>query len=59
MIVFDGSLADIDPLEIERLRTVILSCDGDKAFLELSDGELLKTLGFTREQNGVAYPIKC
>ena len=56
MIVFDGSPEDIDPLEIERLRTIILSYDGDKALLELSDGELLKALGFTREQNGVVYP---
>ena len=56
MIVFDGSPADIDPLEIERLRTIILSYDGDKALLELSDDELLKALGFTREQNGAVYP---
>lgn len=49
MIVFDGSPADIDPMEIERLRTIILSYDGDKALLELSDGELLKAFGFTRE----------
>lgn len=56
MIVFDGSPTDIDPLEIERLRTIILSYDGDKALLELSDSELLKALGFTREQNGVVYP---
>ena len=56
MMVFDGSPADIDPLEIERLRTIILSYDGDKALLELSDGELLKALGFTREQNGEVYP---
>lgn len=33
-----------------------MSYDGDKALLELSDGELLKALGFTREQNGVVYP---
>ncbi len=56
MIVIDGSLTDIDPLEIERLRTIVLSYDGGKALLELSDGELLKAPGFTREQNGVVYP---
>ena len=56
MMVFDGSPADIDPLEIERLRTIIMSYDGDKALLELADDELLKALGFTREQNGVVYP---
>ena len=56
MMVFDGSPTDIDPLEIERLRTIIMSYDGDKALLELADDELLKALGFTREQNGVVYP---
>lgn len=56
MMIFDGSPADIDALEIERLRTIILSYDGDKALLELADDELLKALGFTREQNGVVYP---
>ena len=33
MIVFDGTLADIDPLEVEQLRTIILSYDGDKVLL--------------------------
>ncbi len=56
MMVFDSLPADIDPLEIERLRQIILSYDGDKALLELDDAELLKALGFTREQNGVVYP---
>lgn len=56
MIVQEGSLADMDPLEVERLRRIILSYDGDKALLELDDEELLKALGFTREQNGTVYP---
>lgn len=56
MIVYDGSAADIDPLELERLRRIILAYDGDKTLLELEDAELLKALGFTREQNGVVYP---
>lgn len=56
MIVLEGSLNDIDPLEIERLRRIILAYDGDKALLELSDEELLKALGFSREQNGTIYP---
>lgn len=56
MIVFDGSAADIDPLELERLRRIVLAYKGDKALLELDDGELLKALGFTREQNGTVYP---
>ncbi len=56
MIVLEGTQADIDPLELERLRRIILAYDGDKALLELDDSEMLKALGFTREQNGVIYP---
>ena len=56
MIVLEGSFADIDPLELERLRRIVLAYNGDKALLELDDGELLKALGFTREQNGTVYP---
>ena len=56
MLVLEGSLADIDPLELERLRRIILAYKGDKALLELDDGELLKALGFTREQNSTVYP---
>ena len=56
MIVLEGSLADIDPLELERLRRIVLAYNGDKALLELDDRELLKALGFTREQNGTVYP---
>lgn len=56
MIVLEGSLADIDPLEIERLRHIILAYDGEKALLELNNEELLKALGFTREQNDTIYP---
>lgn len=56
MIVLEGSFADIDPLELERLRRIVLAYNGDKALLELDDGELLQALGFTREQNGTVYP---
>lgn len=56
MIVFDGSPADIDPLEIEQLRIIILSYDGDKSLLELANDELLKALSFTREQKGWYIP---
>ena len=56
MIVLEGSLSDVDPLEVERLRQIILAYDGDKALLELDDEELLKALGFSREQNGIVYP---
>lgn len=56
MIVLEGSMSDIDPLELERLRRIVLAYSGDKALLELDDGELLKALGFSREQNGITYP---
>ena len=56
MIVLEGSLADIDPLELERLRRIVLAYNGNRALLELDDRELLKALGFTREQNGTIYP---
>lgn len=56
MIVLEASISDFDPLEIERLRKIILAYDGDKSLLELSNEELLKALGFTREQNGIDYP---
>ncbi len=56
MMILEGTLADIDSLEIERLRRIILAYDGDKALLELTDEELLKALGFIREQNGNIYP---
>lgn len=56
MLVLESSLTDIDPLELERLRHIILAYNGDKTLLELDDGELLKALGFTREQNGTVYP---
>lgn len=56
MMVFDGTLSDIDPLEVERLKKIILSFDGDKTLLELEEEELLKALGFIREQNGILYP---
>lgn len=56
MIVLEASISDFDPLEIERLRKIILAYDGDKSLLELSNEELLKALGFTKEQNGIDYP---
>ena len=56
MILLEGTLADIDPLEVERLRRIILAYDGDKSLLELEDEELFKALGFSREQGGAQYP---
>ena len=34
MILLEGTLADIDPLEMERLRRIILAYDGDKSLLD-------------------------
>ena len=56
MLVLDGSINDLDLLEIERLRKIVLAYDGDKTLLELETLELLKALGFVREQNDVVYP---
>ena len=56
MVILEASVEDFDALEIERLRRIILAYDGDKALLELDNAELLKALGFTREQSGEVYP---
>ncbi len=48
-----------DPLETERLRKTVLSYDGDKSLLELSDDDLFKALGFVREQGGLLIPTVC
>ncbi len=56
MVIAEATLQDIDPLEIERLRKLILSYDGEKALLELGDEELLKALGFAREQGDILHP---
>ena len=47
----DSQIEDLDPIEIERLRTLILSYNGDKNLLDLDNVELLKSLGFVREQD--------
>lgn len=56
MALIEGSIDDIDVLEIERLRKDVLAYDGDKTLLDLENEELLKALGFAREMNGVLYP---
>ena len=47
---------DFDPLEVERLKQTILSNNGEKELLELSDNELFKALGFVRDQEGELRP---
>lgn len=56
MVVLDASIEDFDLSEIERLRRIILAYNGDKTLLELDNAELLKALGFARDQNGTVYP---
>ncbi len=52
----ESRIDDLDPLEIERLRRLILSFNGDKSLLDLDNLELLKSLGFVREQGNIAFP---
>lgn len=56
MLLLEASLNDFDPLEIERLRQVILSYNGEKNLLDLADEEIFKALGLVREQNGNMIP---
>lgn len=54
--IIQASLNDLDPTEIEYLRKLILSYNGEKALLDLNDTDLLKALGFVREQNNTLIP---
>lgn len=56
MSLMESSIKDFDPIEVERLRKLILSNNGEKNLLELTDEELYKALGFVREQNNILYP---
>lgn len=56
MPLCEATIEDFDPLQTEHLRQVVLTYDGDKALLDLSDEELFKALGFAKEQNGQFYP---
>lgn len=52
----DAKIEDLDSVEIERLRRLILSFNGDKTLLDLDNTELLKSLGFLHRQGEVAWP---
>ena len=52
----ESNIDDLDPIEIERLRRLILSFNGDKTLLDLDNTELPKSLGFVREQGGTVLP---
>lgn len=54
--LLEASMEDFDPLELDRLRKSILSYDGEKSMLDLADDELLKAIGFVREQNNRLIP---
>ena len=56
MPLYEATFEDFDLLEVERLRQVVLTYDGDKSLLDLSNEELYRALSFTKEQNGIAYP---
>lgn len=54
--LLQGSIDDFDPLEVERLRQLIVAYNGEKALLDLTDEDLFKALGLIREQDGILYP---
>lgn len=56
MPVLECTTADFDPIEIERLRNVILSYNGERSLLDLPDEDLFKALGFVRDFNGQLIP---
>ncbi len=49
-------LSDIDPLQTEYIRSIIQANNGDKQLLELTDADLLKAMGLTREYEGRTVP---
>lgn len=54
--VQESKIDDLDPIEIERLRKLILAFNGDKTLLDLENIELLKSLGFVREISDAVLP---
>ena len=56
MPLFQSNIEDFDSLEVNRLRQLITTYNGEKTLLELSDEDLYKALGLVREQNGTLYP---
>lgn len=56
LAIIEATIDVFDPLEIERLRKTVLAYDGDKSLLELNDTDLLKALGFVREQGKSIFP---
>lgn len=54
--IYDASYEDLDPLEHERLRNVILAYRGEQTLLELSNEELDKALRLVTDVNGTLHP---
>lgn len=55
--VADATLADLDPLERERLRQTVQQYGGDRVLLELDDDAIDGALGFTtRNESGQRVP---
>jgi len=55
----DSKYSDLDPVERERLRNVILAYRGEVALLELNDEELDKALQLVTMQDGKLVPTFC
>jgi ATP-dependent DNA helicase RecG len=51
-----ATLADFNPVEVERLRNCIQTYEGERPLLELQDDDLFKALGFVREIDGCLVP---
>ncbi len=56
MPLLESSINDFDPIELERLKNLIMAYNGEKNLLELADEDLYKALGLVREQNNILYP---
>ena len=56
MPLLESSLEDFDPLEVERLRQLVTTYNGEKNLLDLTDEDLFKALGLVRELNNSLYP---
>ncbi len=56
MPISECSINDFDSIEIERLRNLILSYNGEKTLLDLPNEDLFKALGFARDINGQLIP---
>lgn len=56
MVLKNTSIDIFDLVEVERLKQIILSKNGEKSLLELSNLELYKALGLAREENEILLP---